>query len=164
MKFKILQLRDEHAEGRIFRSLEHNGPIDLGHYKAVYEGDVTDSGKDRTMLANLFLIFNRNHPDDFRGHSMSASDIVMLDDSRLWYCDPYGWVELKGENAPVKESRVTLDVGTPAPRKTCQWFLKCTNPATTALPHPTLGSVPTCLRCATKVARLKAAAQAGGGR
>lgn len=37
----------------------------------------------------------------------------------------------------------------------CQWFARCDNPATTALPHPTLGSVPCCQRCADKVARIE---------
>jgi hypothetical protein len=29
----------------------------------------------------------------------------------------------------------------------CQWFLLCTNPATTILSHPILGDVPICERC-----------------
>lgn len=38
--------------------------------------------------------------------------------------------------------------------KICQWFLLCENEATTTLYHPILGAVPTCERCAEKVARL----------
>jgi len=37
------------------------------------------------------------------------------------------------------------------PRETCRWFLLCENVATVDLPHPILGSVPTCQRCADKV-------------
>jgi hypothetical protein len=36
----------------------------------------------------------------------------------------------------------------------CQWFALCTNNATTALPHPVLGSVPTCDHCAARVEAL----------
>lgn len=36
----------------------------------------------------------------------------------------------------------------------CQWFLLCLNPAVTTMPHPVLGDVPICQRCADKVARL----------
>ena len=30
----------------------------------------------------------------------------------------------------------------------CEYFLKCTNPATTTVPNPVLGPVPACKRCA----------------
>jgi len=33
----------------------------------------------------------------------------------------------------------------------CRWFALCTNPATTLEPHPILGTVPICDRCAAKV-------------
>jgi hypothetical protein len=39
----------------------------------------------------------------------------------------------------------------------CQWFALCDNPAVTTEPHPVLGAVPICQRCADKVARLKCA-------
>ena len=35
----------------------------------------------------------------------------------------------------------------------CQWFLKCANEATTTEPHPVLGAVPICDRCAALVAK-----------
>ncbi len=33
----------------------------------------------------------------------------------------------------------------------CEWFLMCENEATGIVPHPTLGPVPTCQRCADKL-------------
>ena len=30
----------------------------------------------------------------------------------------------------------------------CQWFLKCFEPAVEMVPHPVLGQVPCCARCA----------------
>lgn len=30
----------------------------------------------------------------------------------------------------------------------CKWFLTCENPATLTIPHPILGDVPACQRCA----------------
>jgi hypothetical protein len=30
----------------------------------------------------------------------------------------------------------------------CAWYLKCENPATRLVPHPVLGNVPACERCA----------------
>jgi hypothetical protein len=37
---------------------------------------------------------------------------------------------------------------------TCRWFLMCTREAVTTLPHPVLGEVPACARCAEKVQKL----------
>ena len=56
----------------------------------------------------------------------------------------------KGRTARITiQPAETLDV--------CQWFLQCENPATTTLPHPTLGEVPCCARCAGFVQRMDAA-------
>jgi hypothetical protein len=33
----------------------------------------------------------------------------------------------------------------------CEWFALCDNPAVGTLPHPVLGDVPVCDRCADKV-------------
>lgn len=49
-----------------------------------------------------------------------------------------------------RRQRVTQVKG----ESTCKWFLLCENPATTTLPHPTLGDVPCCERCATKIKAL----------
>jgi hypothetical protein len=32
----------------------------------------------------------------------------------------------------------------------CMWFALCTRPATVAVPHPILGSVPACESCAKR--------------
>ena len=37
----------------------------------------------------------------------------------------------------------------------CQWHAYCDHPASTTIPHPTLGDVPACGRCADKVARIE---------
>ena len=34
----------------------------------------------------------------------------------------------------------------------CMWFAACDNPATGTTPHPILGDVPTCDRCAERAA------------
>lgn len=35
----------------------------------------------------------------------------------------------------------------------CEWFALCENPATGTTPHPILGAVPTCDRCAKRAGR-----------
>ena len=45
-------------------------------------------------LEELFKIFNIKIPEDFKGHSLSVSDIVEID-GKNYYCDFVGWEELK---------------------------------------------------------------------
>lgn len=42
------------------------------------------------------------------------------------------------------------------PANPCRVFLLCTNAASTTLPHPILGAVPACKRCADKMAAIEA--------
>ena len=37
----------------------------------------------------------------------------------------------------------------------CRWFLKCDNPAVTTRPHPIIGDVPICQRCADKMTAIE---------
>lgn len=39
--------------------------------------------------------------------------------------------------------------------RTCGWFALCGNPAVAMVPHPALGEVPICGRCAAKVEKLR---------
>ena len=38
-------------------------------------------------------MFNEHRPEDFKGHSLSVSDVVERPDGFL-YCDDFGWMEL----------------------------------------------------------------------
>lgn len=64
----------------------------LDDYKCVWEENI-DSDTD---LDEIFTRFNINHPEGYRGHSLSVSDIVDLE-GHLYYCDGMGWVELNKE-------------------------------------------------------------------
>lgn len=65
------------------------------YYNKVYEYDSEEYETlgDSIILNKLFEIFNINRPDDFKGHSMSVSDIIKIDDS-IYYCDSFGFKEL----------------------------------------------------------------------
>lgn len=68
------------------------GAIDINEYDIVYAGEI-DGDKQIDILEKLFYIFNLEHPEDFRGHSLSVGDIVGLGDE-LWYCDSFGWKQI----------------------------------------------------------------------
>ena len=100
MKYTIYQILDD-EKGRDFRFEDYqfarkacndNFLTILSNYDEVYNGEIDAKGKNKLeVLDELFEIFNINHPEDFRGHSLSVSDIVLLDDSDYYYCDSFGW-------------------------------------------------------------------------
>lgn len=66
--------------------------LDLARYRAVYHGTIeAEPGTDPTeTLDALFAQFNLQHPPDFRGHSLSVGDIVVLAEHG-YVCDVVGW-------------------------------------------------------------------------
>ena len=67
--------------------------VTAGDYKCVYSGILEPSDN----LDTLYSVFNQNHPADFRGHSMSVSDVVITNrngDLRAFYVDSFGFTEL----------------------------------------------------------------------
>ena len=67
-------------------------------YKKVYEGEVrpTAGAEVSQVLDSIFEAFNLHHPEDFRGHSLSVSDVVELNGT-WYYCDSEGWVNIETE-------------------------------------------------------------------
>jgi hypothetical protein len=61
-------------------------------YTLTYEGEIEVEDVNKT-LEDLFTKFNINRPADFKGHSLSVSDIVELD-GKYYYCDNVGWTEI----------------------------------------------------------------------
>ena len=81
--YAILQLRysDETSKERFMSmsSLKRLGlEPDIDHYEVVYVGNLEPYKDRETMLEEMYATFNINHPSDFRGHSLSVSDIVAL--------------------------------------------------------------------------------------
>ena len=64
--------------------------VDSENYCCVYSGSL-EKGMD---LETLYYLFNMQRPEDFYGHSMSVSDVVVLHKggvSEAWYCDRAGF-------------------------------------------------------------------------
>ena len=92
--YKIYQLKSIAETRYAFRSWEEAEKyFSMDDYKLVYEGSIK-SDSDINILNKLWDVFNLDHPHDFRGHSMSMSDVVQINGKR-YYCDSRGWKELK---------------------------------------------------------------------
>lgn|GEM_PF-1769240 len=83
-KFAIFQLLDGN-ETRDYRFkpydfLKASGrSVEWKNYKHIYTGTLDEEEKrNRDNLDKIFLWFNDNRPEDFRGHSLSVSDVVVL--------------------------------------------------------------------------------------
>ena len=68
-----------------------------GGYDAIYTGGLADYGDNKTNLDMIYQRFNVDRPADFKGHSLSVSDIVALKQNGVVSChyvDPIGFREL----------------------------------------------------------------------
>ena len=103
MKLKIWQLpHTEETHGIIFMRYDRIADVfDFSKYLVVYENDnyehinslilkLTEQGTT-TLLEYIFRIFNSsNKPESFKGHSLSVSDIVQIDND-FFYVDNFGF-------------------------------------------------------------------------
>ena len=68
-----------------------------GGYDAIYTGGLADYGDNKTNLDMIYQRFNVDHPADFKGNSLSVSDIVALKQNGVVSChyvDSIGFREL----------------------------------------------------------------------
>lgn len=111
MRFKIYQIEDIRNTDYSFRSWEEASKhgFSLADYKKVYSGERKFS---QMLLDNLFTEFNINPPYDFRGHSLSMSDVIALEHEDGWswhYCNDLGWKNItKVVEAEKEEELPTL--------------------------------------------------------
>ena len=89
--FAIYQLldNDNTAQLRFMNAeyLEKKGlSIEKGNYAAVYAGNFDRRGDTQDRLDELYETFNIRRPEDFRGHSLSVSDIVALKQNGVVSC------------------------------------------------------------------------------
>ena len=105
--FEIWQLNDT-TEGSLLRFMDseylarHDLTVDLGNYNRVYAGKL----KQGTTLEDLYTRFNLQRPEDYRGHSMSVSDLVILNrdgESQAFYCDRIGFLDVSDFVVPDYE-------------------------------------------------------------
>lgn len=96
--FGIYQLkRDDSMRDYRFEDLEalekYGLAVKKENYELIYKAPLTDG----ESLESLFERFNLRHPEDFRGHSMSVSDVIILHKDGVntaYYCDSFGFAEV----------------------------------------------------------------------
>ena len=101
MKLQILQLKSTpELRNYMFTSmslLENlNLKVDLNNYNEVYVDDLYSSifSKNIDILEEIYQKFNMGQkPESYKGHSLSVSDIVVLDGVN-YYVDSFGFIKL----------------------------------------------------------------------
>lgn len=106
MKIKVFQVDPERDPYDIkFRSyecaLQCAGEVNPSSYKTVFDGHV-----DAQDLEDIFAILNFSQPVGYNGHSLSVSDIVEIEGSGCFYCDTFGFKELKDFDASKIDPRI----------------------------------------------------------
>ena len=97
MEYAIYQVKNTNPGGRMFMNadwLAKNGlKATKDAYDRVYSGEV----ESPEPLEYLWKKFNMAHPDDYRGRSLSVSDVVVLIDeegAKAFFCDSIGWMKV----------------------------------------------------------------------
>jgi len=97
MRFKLYQIKRQLVSTGtyLFMSYEYakNHDFDIHDYELVYEGDIDAGRYIEDTLENIFTKFNIDIPDDFKGHSMSVSDIVEIN-GEFFYTNSIGFKSL----------------------------------------------------------------------
>jgi len=96
--YDIYQLKDtpdrrDYAFEPLDRLHEQGRKVDMQNYDKVYSGAMFPSEN----LESIYTRFNMDHPEDFTGHSLSVSDVVVIHQNgqdTAHYCDRFGFVEV----------------------------------------------------------------------
>ena len=116
-QFSIYQLkRSDDLHGIRFESfdyLQKNGiKCDIRNYDLIYSGHM----RPNETLENLYYKFNMEHPEDFKGHSLSVSDVVVVKERgkiTAHYVDSIGFKQLdhfEKKQSRAQENRNARDI------------------------------------------------------
>ena len=100
--FTIYQLKDGEAlhyhRFEPLERLEKSGlSVEPDNYSQVYTAPLPEGGSAQDKLNQIYEQFNLRHPADFRGHSLSVSDIVVFHENgrdTAHYVDRFGFQEV----------------------------------------------------------------------
>ena len=94
----IYQIKDDELGKKMsFMNFDYlrsfNMPVTAERYDKIYTGDMKE-GED---LEGVYTRFNLNHPADYRGHSLSVSDVIVVHENgkdSAHFVDSYGFKEI----------------------------------------------------------------------
>ena len=101
MKIKVYQINSDKDEDRMMfmaydrlELFQGSSEIDCKIYDKVYDKEV-----DCSNLEEVYTLLNINHPADYRGHSLSVSDVVEVYESDaiphgFYFCDSFGFKQV----------------------------------------------------------------------
>lgn len=100
--FTIYQLKEGEAlhyhRFEPLERLEKSGlSVEPDHYQEVYTAPLPEGGSAQEKLNRIYEQFNLHHPADFRGHSLSVSDVVVFHEAgrdTAHYVDRFGFEEV----------------------------------------------------------------------
>ena len=111
-EYQIYQLRstNENADIRFMNFdylLKQNRQVDFSNYRHVYQGEM----KPDMNLESIYTMFNIDKPEDFYGHSLSVSDIVVIRENgaeKAYYVDSIGFKEIPIDAAQKQKADAEL--------------------------------------------------------
>lgn len=116
--YSVYQLNDKESNHYLrfepIKSLK-NGIEDIkfSNYDKVYEHtrkyayDNVFGEEISDVLENIFFELNNETPSDYKGHSLSVSDVIVLECdgiSKAYYCDDFGFKEIPSFIEQIKEN------------------------------------------------------------
>lgn len=88
MTYKIYQLLPKYRD-LLFEKYDET-KFSIDNYKQVYNGNIDAEENVIETLEKIYSVFNMSRPNDFKGHSLSISDVVELNEEK-YYVDSIGW-------------------------------------------------------------------------
>lgn len=101
MKIRIYQINSERDVNRMMfmahdrlEKFQGSAEVDSKIYDKIYDADV-----ECNSLEGVYTMFNMERPADFKGHSLSVSDVVEVYESDtvqkgFYFCDSFGFKEI----------------------------------------------------------------------
>ena len=111
-EYKIYQLKNS-PENHAIRFEEYalaekyGEPAKPENYDLVYSGSL-DEFEDSNKLEAIYTKFNLNRPESFKGHSLSVSDIIVMNNEAN-YVDSFGFVDVSDKFLGKEKEQINLN-------------------------------------------------------